>query len=573
LDIFNFEDFISDKILGRGRRYFEDDRVRLLQRDGDTWSAQVRGSEYYHVCVSMINKTGAEIDDAVCDCPYTDEAFCKHIAATLYAIREKTICGTDTLPAESRKHKKPRPDISVGEILDSLEKPELESLLREFIQRVPALEDDLIFRYRDKSDSTLDPASYARELMESSLIGAASDGYVDWTHMPEALKGVGKAQHLAKECLKKGDFDAYTETHLAIIEAMMTLRDSCENDAHDDIEGIISYSVDSLKKGLKRILLQDTDARRRIFGKILDHALSPLYNYYETARRYELLEACATLTTDAMIIKSINAYLDSREKALKSTKSSYCAQKEQGYLQQLRKRIIGAIRGDEAMISYMKRHLDNEEFRKELFDLALEAGDLHQALRLCRGEDSTDKPPRALSGSWKTREHDVYVLLRDQENQRRTARELFLCGYGQGLEYYLEFKSLTPQKDWGQALNNLLASLQGNRSWGRNRYLEVLKHEELRDRIMDHCRKSHASVFGLYPYLLPQYKSEVDKMFVEVIRESLRMSYTRKHYAELRKKLSCYGAAMGLDKARRLRDSFLTDHPKKPALREELSVL
>jgi hypothetical protein len=571
MDIFNFEEFISNKILSRGRDYFEDGRVRLLRCDGDEWSARVSGSEYYRVRITMIDET--EVDDAVCDCPYVDEAFCKHIAATLYAIRERAVCDEHALRTGGKNQKKRRPDISIEEILDSLEKPELVSLLREFIHSVPALKDEMIFRYRDRSEGTVDAASYARELMESSVISAADDGYVDWMHLPEALEGVGKAQQLAKECLSKGDLESCVEANLAIIEAMTTFRNSCNGETCDDIGRIIYYSVDSLEKGLKKIPPQDTDRARKLFSRIFDHALSPLYGRYEIGRRYELLGICVPFVSDESILKSMNDYLASREKVLKSAKGDYCVREEQECIQQLRMHMIGTTHDSKAMISYMEKHLDNEAFRKELFDSALDAGDLQKALRLCRGEDAIGKPPKPLPGNWKIREHDVYVLLHDKENQRKTARELFLHGYGQGLEYYFEFKSLTPQKDWGQALNTLLESLQEDRSWGHSRYLEVLKHEELKDKIMDYCRKSPASVFQLYPYLLPHYESEVDEMFVGVIKESLKASYTRKHYSELRGKLSCYGAAIDLDKARRLRDSILTNHPKKPALREELARL
>jgi hypothetical protein len=571
VDIFDFEDFISSKILERGRHYFEDDRVKLLRRDEDGWSARVIGSKYYKVSVSMTDEI--EIDDAVCDCPYDAEAYCKHTAATLYAIRENTICDAPSQHTGSAKPKKHHPDISVEEILDSLEKPVLVSLLREFTYSMPALRDEIIFRYRDKHDDSVDAASYAHELMESSIIDASDGEYIDWYSLPKALEGVGKAQKLAQECLKKNDWDSYTEINITIIETMLALRDSCDSEAYDDIEDIIGYSIDSLEKGLKKIPSQNTDERRRLFSKVFDHALSPRYGHYEIHRRYELLKICIPLVSDESIMENMSNYLYSREQALKSAKDDYYIQEERECIQNLRRGIIAVTQSDKAAISYMEKHLDNEGFRKALFEEALKAGDLQKALKLCRGEDSSRKLPRPLSGNWKIHEHDVYVLLHDRENQRNTARDLFVSGYGQGLEYYLEFKALTPQKEWLQQLDDLLKSLQEGRGWGLSRYLEVLKHEELKDRIMEYCRGSKRSVFSLYSYLLPHYEDEVDTMFVEAIEESARAASTRKHYAELRGKLSCYGAAMDLDKARRLRDSILAEYPRKPALREELTVL
>jgi uncharacterized Zn finger protein len=191
MDIFNFEDFMSSRILERGWDYFEDDRVKRLRHDEDEWSARVSGSTNYHVSISMTDEN--KIDDAICNCPYDSEAFCKHIAATLYAIRNAQACDVQTQHVGGAMPKRHRPSISVEEILDSLEKPELILLLREFVHSTPALKDEIIFRYRDKHDDSVDIAAYARELMESSIIGASDSEYIDWFSLPEALEGVAKA--------------------------------------------------------------------------------------------------------------------------------------------------------------------------------------------------------------------------------------------------------------------------------------------------------------------------------------------------------------------------------------------
>ena len=83
LTLETFETLLNPTILDRGKAYFEKDAVFDLSGNNGVWSAMVQGSENYQVEIKL---SGEMIDACSCDCPH-DADFCKHIVATLYAIK------------------------------------------------------------------------------------------------------------------------------------------------------------------------------------------------------------------------------------------------------------------------------------------------------------------------------------------------------------------------------------------------------------------------------------------------------------------------------------------------------
>lgn len=81
----DFENFVPYKILERGEEYYEMGTVSDLEETSSgEWEATVAGTEDYHVEISIDD---GEVDYWDCDCPY-DGSICKHVVATLLAIRE-----------------------------------------------------------------------------------------------------------------------------------------------------------------------------------------------------------------------------------------------------------------------------------------------------------------------------------------------------------------------------------------------------------------------------------------------------------------------------------------------------
>lgn len=92
---FAWKEKFTSLILMRGKKYFEEGNVQRIQRCGDTYFADVEGSEDYEVEISLAE---GKINELTCTCPYAKRENCKHMAAVLFALESGDISVTE-LPA------------------------------------------------------------------------------------------------------------------------------------------------------------------------------------------------------------------------------------------------------------------------------------------------------------------------------------------------------------------------------------------------------------------------------------------------------------------------------------------
>ena len=77
MNITDFEEYFSPRILERGKEYYRNHHVITLDRiEEGYYEAEVEGSQIYTVFVEL--EENGEISDISCDCPYDFEEFCKH---------------------------------------------------------------------------------------------------------------------------------------------------------------------------------------------------------------------------------------------------------------------------------------------------------------------------------------------------------------------------------------------------------------------------------------------------------------------------------------------------------------
>ena len=97
-----WEYLFKTHILSRGWDYYENGAVSSLEKTETGYKATVEGSYDYEVEVEIYDN---EVVDMFCDCPYAEDGnYCKHMAAVLYEIEEKSAQMTSEVrenPAEN----------------------------------------------------------------------------------------------------------------------------------------------------------------------------------------------------------------------------------------------------------------------------------------------------------------------------------------------------------------------------------------------------------------------------------------------------------------------------------------
>ena len=83
----DFEQQLHTLVLEAGSEYFEKGAVVSLEQTRAGWKAIVKGTRDYEVVLSGLEGLEAWI----CDCPYDHGPVCKHVSATLFAVKDKVI--------------------------------------------------------------------------------------------------------------------------------------------------------------------------------------------------------------------------------------------------------------------------------------------------------------------------------------------------------------------------------------------------------------------------------------------------------------------------------------------------
>jgi hypothetical protein len=525
-------------------------------------SAVVWGSENYQV-EAQIDEDG-EIVSLACDCPFDQELICKHLVAVLLAIRAH-LGDADNDDNDDYEFDY---DESLEDLLQNLDKTELLRLLLEHVHEDEALERDLLFRYSNKA-SVKNKAAYARRLMQDSIAAASYRGFIDWRSTGQAVEGTYRAFELVDECNSQGDYRASVEICLTILEEMVELEGDCD-DSDGEVSGTIEQALASLAKNTRRFIRHNPNDSSELFDTVFSHALSSRYDDWPDWR-LEVLAACIPFCGSADARKRLDDYLaEWKERESAERWSGYTIER----IEELQADVIRKADGNEAAEAFISTHLDNDAFREERYEKALEKGDNREVLDLSMGGVEVAVVNNHLGNiyKWRQREYESYERLGDKDNQRRIARVLATSDSRNSFEYFLEYKRLTPLNDWPQLLTELLGDLRKTGGvWSP--YVKVLQHEGLKSELMTYCRANPLSIFSLYSDLVNDYRDEIDGLFVEHIEEMADRAGTRGGYQELCSRLEIYAQAIGRDSALGLRNRILLKYPRKPALRDELSKL
>ncbi len=86
IELDRIRELCTDASFARGEIYFEEGRVRIKDASPTRIEATVAGTDHYQVEVDLTDGIAA-----TCSCPYSFEGYCKHIVATLLAVRDEVL--------------------------------------------------------------------------------------------------------------------------------------------------------------------------------------------------------------------------------------------------------------------------------------------------------------------------------------------------------------------------------------------------------------------------------------------------------------------------------------------------
>lgn len=544
-------------ILDRGRRYYDDGRVLGLEEvDANHWQAEVDGTYPYTVTITIA------ANDALawsCTCPYDLGPVCKHVVATLFAIRTALDPATAPKPAAAPKPRPKRPTRAdkVRAAISPLSHDDLVTLLVELSTEDRHLANQLLARYSPPSAEK--PA--ARQLVKDALrFGRDRHGFLDYSATMEAGRAVDRLVARADGLLAAGQTQAALALYQAILEEVVPALQEAD-DSSGMLGGCASYAL----IGLENTAAQLSPAERTtLFDYCLSEKMAERLAGWDWS--WDLLKLGSDLMATPDQRMALFAALD--RAAARNADEVWNSGYDRARAAAFKLDVIREQDGDEAARAFMHDHLDLYDMRRKLVHFCLERDELDTARELCQAW--LDDPSNTMAGL----RYDFLTLLLDiaersgdrAEELRLLQESLLVRG---DMDTFRRIKALVGPEAWPDVRPGLITRLaqEGHRP---DLLGAVYAAEEMWPELLALANRAPHLAKRWRAELGSRFPAELCALFAHQAAQALGSYPTRTQYRDacdwLQAMQEVDPAAAAAEVAR-----WREEHKKRPALQDELN--
>ncbi|MFA5804587.1 MAG: SWIM zinc finger family protein [Melioribacteraceae bacterium] len=442
----NFDEQISEVIVGRGQNYFKKGRVRELEEiEPGNWTAEVDGTETYFVTVEVHNEDILEWD---CECPF-EGSICKHVVAVLYAITGNH--ATENLPEKERDPKRNKKDYT-DLILQKVKVEELKNFLLMQFSSNKGLKNSFIAHFAEYLDEDSD-SKYRIIVQNIYKAAMGRGGFIDYHSAPRLIRPLAELINKASDLLDNKNIAESLAICKTLLEEVPLFAE--EMDDSDGGIGQILYSVfDLFQQIIEKAPPELKDNLFEYFYKEY-----PKEKYHELSFNNDLLDLISTLISlpeqeeqffklidDRIEIEKLKSYSEFGIVRLTKTKVEYLLEK--GKTEEAWKLIEGNRR--------------YTEFLKMMIERAVKSKDYDLAIELCNEGISTVKKESHSWDEiyWKEIMLDIYEKKMDIKRIREVSEELFFRTHDK-MKYYKKLKTAYDLNDWAAKCEKILDKIKG----------------------------------------------------------------------------------------------------------------
>ena len=592
----NFEAIVPFKILMRGQEYYELGAVSDLEEaSSGEWTATVDGTRSYTVEISL---EGDKVDSWYCDCPY-DGGICKHVVATLFAIRDNSEKvsrsvfskmsvleddGDEEMDVEESVDLEriedtvlySPVDVDIQQCLSFIKPQELSRFICEYASTnqefKTALLDRFITKKLSKTSQDKDYRKEIQKIFENSFQSKKSryhnrydDFSRDWETVFSQLDTF----------LEKADFFLKLESlDDTIAIALQTLRSIGENYddelLYDDDISASDYCEQAGDLILKVVRHPKTTQQQKtgILQELCQIAGISIYHDYDI---YDVDDLMMQIN---LSIQSADKALELIDKLLEERKDSYD-------LYQLVLRKVDMLLGQkeqEKADDTIRQYLYLSEIREMEVKKLMEREQYDEAVRLLDEgiELSKKEEYDGTTGKWLKLKLKIFERTNRTSEVIDTCRLLFISGREQ-LEYYHKLKTLIPKEQWKVFLDEMMKEVpfNGYFSFDRNVEAEIYVEEKEDERLV-HLLSSagFGQLEALMQYahhLKNSHSEQLIDMYISILIDYAERNIGRKYYEQIARALLCMQELNGGKVAvKQLVEDFRTIYKRRSAMMEEL---
>lgn len=562
MNLDNFEEFIDEVIVERGRDYFDDDCVLSLKCHSlGVYSARVSGSEVYTVRVEL--EAGGEIMSSFCDCPYDMGPICKHQVAVFFSLAEGF--ETSTVLSASRGQEMLS---ALRLMLDRRSREEITNIVLDVAKREPTWAKQLLYKYVEPQDEM----AVSRELIWSTIKTGEKIRTV--VEANRAMRGASQVLDKASDHIAKGDVQRATVLCFEVLSVALQvlppdLESEDEFDAYGDEDGawlsIVDEGIDCVEQAVRSCLgALGEEKQEQLLESIVSFAGKYRRGPWSEAA-VSLVLACAPLAELPHFRVVLNGVMDEvlGEIIAQNGHDDYRALN----IKRAQYRLVQKYDGEVEIDRFLGQNLRFLTFRREAVLRARDREDYATVITLAQKGEAQD--PYCNEGPWKEFLYEAYEKLGDVENLRVMTLEFF---FRRGFEYYPKLKQLYSSEEWPDIQVRVIAQYEKS-MYPDDVYMSFLVAEGLTGHLVYYCTRDVRLLERYYPHLMDKHPHEVQELFIAHIKNIATYADSRNKYRDVCGVLDKYSNACGQVAAEELVSYLLLTYPRKRALVEELSWL
>lgn len=562
----DFEQYVDDIIMERGRQYYQEKRTGIIENQQDhRYVVAVTGSDDYLVAVQLDEQE--TIVEVGCNCPYTGGPYCKHMVAALLALRKEEVHTVAAKKISSEKKTGTVLPVKTSlreQLKSSLSRQPKEKLINSLLD---IAENDLTIA--DEIKAEFNSGSDEKEkwigLMWRYIEEAKDDnGFISYRNCQRAVEGAYKVVARARRACDEQEYELAADLALCVMGEMTGMLQFADDSAGD--VGTIIYEVQD-------VLVQITDTvppgpkAEKCFLKILHEAGQRRYHDW-SEWRIDLLHFCIAVITNPRQREQFEQYLKKISlKMEEKDQDAFSREYESEAIALLQYELIDKFDGKKAAVDFLYAHRNFSRFRELAIQEALAVQDYAKAEMLAlEGEEHDHKLP-GLIKKWKECRVEVYRLTKQLDKMREVSRELALSGE---FTYYQKLKTMYDSAEWAQIYPGILVEFAKQSGYMDNKYTSAIIEEQEWEKLLEYVQKNPHRIVDFYRPLLANYPEQVYELFKEEILQDAARSSKRSHYKNVCSHLRLLVKIGGNRIAADLVKHLMFEYIRRPAFCEEL---
>lgn len=562
----DFEQYVDEVIIDRGRRYYKEKRIASIDKQqDDRYVAAVNGSDNYMVTVQLDEQE--TIVEAECNCPYTGGPYCKHMVAVFLALRKEethTVISKNVssekkaekvLPAKKNLREQLKSDLS------RQSKDKLINLLLDIAENNLIIADEIRAAFSSGSDEKEKWVRLMRRYIEQA---EDEDGFINYHNCQHAVEGTYKVLERAQRACDEEEYELAVDLALCVMGEMVDMLQYADDSAGDvgmvidEVNCLLTMITDRIPAGL---------TAEACFLNILHEASQRRYHgWFEW--RIDLLHFCAVLVRNHRQREQLEQYLKKIFLELEEKdQNTFSHQYESEAIALLQYELISRFDGKKAAADFLHENRYFSRFRELAIQEALSAKDYVTAEKLVLEGEEHDKGLPGLIRKWKECRFEVYQLSEQLDKMRQVSRELALMGE---FTYYQKLKKLYDAVEWRQIYPDILLQLAKEPRYIHTIYTSVIVEEQEWEKLLKYVQKYPHRILDFYRQLLTEYREPVYALFTGLILQEAAHSNKRSDYQNVCSHLRLLVKIGGNSIAADLVKQLMLEYIRRPAFREEL---